>query len=120
MAIAYIATSASIFSLHKKAQAGHFHLRGGWLIPSLGVIFSVYLITQCTILQIALGLALLLAGLPIYIKYSPKREITELKERLLSRESMLRWAHAQEERFLAHVVSHIKKVYRRVAGKKLT
>ena len=118
MATAYVATSASIFSLHRKSRAAHFHLRGGMLIPSLGVIFSLYLITQCTITQIALGLALLLAGLPIYVKYSPKEEIAELKEKLLSRESMLRLAYGQEERFLAHVFRHIKRFYRRITGKK--
>jgi APA family basic amino acid/polyamine antiporter len=120
MAIAYVATSASIFSLHRKSQTAHFHLRGGMLIPSLGVIFSLYLITQCTITQIALGLVLLLAGLPIYVKYSPKKEIAELKERLLSRESMLRFAYNQEERFLAHGLRHIKRFYRRIIGKKPT
>jgi APA family basic amino acid/polyamine antiporter len=120
MAIAYVATSASIFSLHRKSQADHFHLRGGMLIPSLGVIFSLYLITQCTITQIALGLVLLLAGIPIYVKYSPKKEITELKEKLLSRESMLRFAYNQEERFLAHGLRHIKRFYRRIIGKRPT
>jgi len=120
MAIAYVATSASIFSLHRKSQADHFHLRGGMFIPGLGIIFSLYLITQCTITQIALGLALLLAGLPIYVKYSPKKEIAELKEKLLSREYTLQWAYHQEEKFLAHVVHHIKRWYRRIAGKKQT
>jgi len=120
MAIAYVATSASIFSLHGKSSVAHFHLRGGFLIPSLGVIFSVYLITQCTLTQILLGLALLLAGLPIYVKYSPRKEIAELKEKLLSRESTLRWAYGQEERFLAHMLHHIKKFYRRVTGNKQT
>jgi APA family basic amino acid/polyamine antiporter len=120
MAIAYFATSASIFPLHKKGQVDHFHLRGGWLIPSLGIVFSLYLITQCTIAQIMLGLALLMAGLPIYIVYSPKKEIAELKEKLLSREYTLRWAYDQEERFLAHVIRHIKRFYKRVAGKKPT
>jgi amino acid transporter len=118
MAIAYVATSASIYPLHKKGQAGHFHLRGGWLIPSLGVVFSLYLITQCTITQIGLGLALLLAGLPIYVRYSPKKEITELKEKLLSRESVIRRARGLEERFLAHLIYHIKRFYRKMASKK--
>jgi APA family basic amino acid/polyamine antiporter len=120
MAIAYVATSASIFSLHRKSQATHFHLRGGMLIPGLGVIFSLYLITQCTITQIALGLALLLAGIPIYVKYSPKKEIAELKEKLLSRESVLRLAYGQEQRFLAHMLLHIKRFYRRITGKNQT
>ena len=110
MAIAYVATSASIFSLRKKGAKAHFHLRGGLFIPSLGIIFSIYLITQCTLLQIALGLVLLSIGVPIYIKYSPKKEIAELKESLLSRGSMIRRAYNQEERFLAHVLLHVKQI----------
>jgi len=120
MAFAYMATSASIFSLRRKHLESQFHLRGGWLIPSLGVIFSFYLMTQCTLTQIALGLILISVGVPIYIKYSPKKEIAELKETLLSRESIMKRARHQEERFLAHVLMHIKRSYRRAEGKKQT
>jgi amino acid transporter len=120
MAIAYVATSASIFSLRRKGVRAQFHLRGRWLIPSLGVIFSLYLITQCTLPNIALGLILLSLGIPIYIKYSPKKEVAELKQALLSRESILERAYIQEERFLAHVLRHIKRFYRRISGKKQT
>jgi hypothetical protein len=87
-------------------------------IPILGVIFSLYLITQCNFTQIVLGIVLLFVGVPIYIKYSPKKEIAELKEALISRESILRTAHSQEERFLAHVLKHIKNFYRRRIRKK--
>lgn len=120
MAIAYVATSASIFSLRKKHPKVQFRLKGGWLIPALGIIFSLYLITQCTLTQIALGLILLAVGLPIYIKYSPKKEITELKEALLSPENTLRRAYNEEERFLAHFLRHIKRLYRRIKGKQPT
>jgi hypothetical protein len=61
---------------------------------------------------------LLLAGVPIYVKYSPKKEVSELKEALLSRESMMKRAYSQEERFLANVLRHIKRLYRRIATKK--
>jgi amino acid transporter len=118
MAIAYVATSASIFSLRRKGVKAQFHLRGGLLIPSLGVIFSLYLITQCTFTQIALGLLLLSVGVLIYIKYSPKKEIAELKNELLSRESIIKRAYNQEERFLAHILMHIKRFYRRITKKK--
>jgi amino acid transporter len=118
MAIAYLATSASIFSLRKKGIKAQFHLRGGLLLPCLGVVFSFYLITQCTLTQIALGLVMLFVGVPIYIKYTPKKEVAELKEALLSRESILRRAYNQEERFLAHLLAHIKRLYRRVRSKK--
>ena len=118
MAIAYVATSASIFSLRRKGAKAQFHLRGGWLIPVLGIVFSLYLITQCSLTQIVLGLILLSVGVPIYIKYSPKKEITELKETLLSSESAMKRAYNQEERFLAHALKHVKRAYRRLTKKK--
>jgi APA family basic amino acid/polyamine antiporter len=120
MAIAYVATSASIFSLRKKGLEPKFQLKGGLLIPSLGVIFSLYLISQCTITQITTGLVLLLIGIPIYVKYSPKKEMAELKKLLLSRDSILKRAYRQEQRFLAHMLRHMKRGYRKITGKKQT
>ena len=119
MAIAYLATSTSIFALHRKVVKPEFR-PGGWWIPSLGIAFSIYLITQCSFTQIALGLILLSAGVPIYIKYTPKKEIAELKETLLSRESVVRRVYSQEERFLAHALMHLKKLYRKTASRKQT
>jgi amino acid transporter len=119
MAIAYLATSASIFSLRRHLKP-RFQLRGDSVIPILGMAFSLYLISQCTLTQITAGLILLLIGVPIYVKYSPKREITELKEPLLSRDSVLRRAYTQEGRFLAHALRHLKTVYRKITGKKPT
>jgi len=63
---------------------------------------------------------LLLVGVPIYVKYSPKKEIAELKQALLSREAVLKRVHEEEQRFLAHALQHVKHFYRRVAGKKQT
>ena len=117
MAFAYAATGASTFFLQRKSTKVHFNLRS-LVIPILGVIFSVYLITQCSFSQIALGLILLFVGVPIYIKYSPKKEIAELKEALMSPENILKRAHAQENTFLAHVLKHIKNLYRRRIAKK--
>ncbi len=108
MAVAYPATSASVFSL-KKSMKPKYHLRGGLAVPSLGIIFSLFLISQCTIVQIAIGLALLAIGVPIYVKYSPKKEMTELKEVLLSRDSTLRRAYRQEGRFLAHALGYLER-----------
>jgi Tfp pilus assembly protein PilE len=84
------------------------------------VILSLYLISQCRIDQIAIGSVLLLIGIPIYIKYSPKKEMTDLKKALLSRESILERAYKQEEKFLAHLLRHIKRLYRKIAGKRQT
>ena len=120
MAIAYVATCASIFPLRKKVPKPKFHVRGGLLTPILGVTFSIYLLSQCTITQIVTGLILLLVGIPIYVKYSPKKEMTELKEALLSEDSILTRAYRQEQRFLAYLLRHMKRAYRRFSGKEQT
>jgi amino acid transporter len=112
MAVAYVATSASIYTLRKRHTA-KFNLPGGLTIPILAAAFSIYLITQCNLTQIGLGLMLLLTGMPIYVKYSPKKEIAELKQVLLNRQNILKRLDNQEHVFLAHVLRHIKKLYRK-------
>jgi amino acid transporter len=113
LAIAYAATCAATYSLRRKGMKAQFQLKGGILISALGIVFSIYLITQCTLIQMALVLALLLLGVLMYIKYSPRKEITELKQALLSPEASMKRAQRQEERFIAHVLRHIKHFYRR-------
>jgi amino acid transporter len=117
MAIAYLATSASIFHLKKNLER-RSRLQGGPVIPILGIVFSLFLISQCTIVEITTGLTLLIVGIPIYVKYSPKREMAELKEALLSRDSLLRSAYRQEGRFLAHALRHLRRIYARIAGER--
>jgi hypothetical protein len=54
------------------------------------------------------------------VKYSPKKEMTELKNALLSREATLRRAYRQEQRFLANLLRYLKRLYRKATGKKQT
>jgi amino acid transporter len=117
MAIAYVATSASTYALRQNHQA-QFHLKGGLVIPALGAAFSIYLISQCSLTQIGLGILLLAVGVPIYIKYTPKKEVGELKRALINRENILKRAYDTEHLFLAHLLRHIKKLYRKIRQKK--
>jgi basic amino acid/polyamine antiporter, APA family len=118
LAIAYLATSASVFPLRKKNLVlGAVYGKRNMLIPVLGVVFSVYLITQCSLTQIAIGVLLLLVGIPIYIKYSPKRELTEAKQLLVSEPNIFRRIYHQEHVFLAHLLHHIRKILRKAPGK---
>lgn len=120
MAASYFATSISVFFLRKKIKQSSFHLKGGVVIPILGAGFSLYLITQCAPIQIILGLVLLLVGVPIYVIYSPKKELTDLKSKLISKEAVLKRAYRQEGTFLAHLLRHVKRAYRRRAKKEQT
>ncbi|WXG43724.1 MAG: APC family permease [Promethearchaeati archaeon SRVP18_Atabeyarchaeia-1] len=118
LGVAYLATSASVFSLRRKHRRPSFRIRGGRVIPVLGVIFSLYIISQCSVSQILLGLALIVVGIPIFAKYAPKKELRELKAELLSPRAFMERARRQEKRFLAHLLAHVKHLYRRIAGKK--
>jgi len=118
LAIAYLATSASVFPLRKKNPVPNVvYGKSKMVIPVLGIVFSAYLITQCGLTQIAIGVLLLLVGIPIYIKYSPKKELTEVKQSLISEQNIFRRIYRQEHVFLAHVLHHLRKFFRRITGK---
>jgi APA family basic amino acid/polyamine antiporter len=118
LAIAYLATSASVFPLRKKNLGSNVaYGRRNMVIPVLGIVFSAFLITQCTLTQIIIGVLLLLIGIPIYIRYSPKKELTEVKQSYLYSQNIFRRVYRQEHTFLAHVLHHLIQWYRRVARK---
>jgi basic amino acid/polyamine antiporter, APA family len=83
----------------------------------VGIIFSAYLITQCTLTQIAIGVLLLVVGIPIYIKYSPKHELADVKKSFLSEQNIFRRIYREEHVFLAHVIYHLGEYYRRLRRK---
>ena len=116
LAIAYFATCASVFPLRKKEN----HIARGkrkLLIPATGIVFSAFLITQCSLYQILVGVVLLAIGIPIYIRFSPKKELTEVKQMLLSEPRIFRRIYRQEHVFLAHVLLHLKELYKMLTGK---
>ena len=117
LAIAYLATSAAVFPLRKINPVPHVYSKSKMVIPVLGIVFSAYLVTQCSLSQIAIGVSLLLMGIPVYIKYSPKKELTEIKQGFVSRQRIFRRIYRQEQVFLAHVLLHLRNFLRRITGK---
>ena len=89
------------------------------IIPALGIIFSIFLITQCSLEQITIGILLLLVGVPVYVFASPKKESTEIRNALLSRQATLKRIYNQERVFPAHLMMHIKSAYRKVGRKRI-
>ena len=108
----------AVFPLRKKNPVPNVvYRKRNMVIPVLGVVFSVYLITQCSLSQIAIGIVLLAVGIPIYIKYSPKKELAEAKKLLVSEPNILRRIYRQEHVFLSHLIYHIGEYYRRMMRK---
>ena len=116
LAIPYFATSLSIFSLRKKNLKPGHGVMGGRAVPILGAVFSVFLITQCTVEQIILGIVLILVGIPIYAKYAPKKALPE-KSEFYSKSSIFKRMEREEHKLVAHLLLHIKNLYRRLARK---
>jgi amino acid transporter len=113
LSLAYLATCVSAFFLGKshgmKAQRSH----GNRLVILLGILFSILLMTQVNGNQILISMILLAIGVPVYVLFSPKKEMTTLKQDYLSREAILERAYHQGEVYLANVVRHVKwRIYR--------
>jgi APA family basic amino acid/polyamine antiporter len=109
----YILTCMSVFPLRRKYGKG---TRIPWVIPVLGVIISLYIMSQSNLTQIITGLILIALGIPIYWKYSPKKEIKSVIMEITSREVFLRrWIRAREV-FLGYLLRRLINLIRRVRG----
>jgi hypothetical protein len=72
--------------------------------------------TQITQQQILISLVLLAAGVPVYVYFSPKKELLDLKEAYLSEEAILKRSYRQERVFLAYVLNRLKLLIYRNRG----
>ena len=108
LSFAYLATCVSAALLERKYARKPVGIWQRTLLPSLGVIFSLFLMTQVSPQQILVSVLLLAVGVPVYVFFAPKKEQHELKEAFLSRDAILERTYHQGEIFLANVVRHIK------------
>jgi amino acid transporter len=108
LSLAYLATCASAFFLGKSHGAKTHSSHGNRLVILLGILFSILLMTQVNGNQILISTILLAVGIPVYVLFSPKKEMAVLKQDYLSREAILERAYHQGEIYLANVVRHAK------------
>jgi len=114
LSFVYLATCLSTLRLERKNPEVAKTLRFKLVIPIVGAAFSLLLILLVDVTQILTSLLLLAVGIPIYLFFSPKKELSDLKAKFLSREAILMRAATQRTRFLAHPLHHLKLyIYRR-------
>jgi basic amino acid/polyamine antiporter, APA family len=118
MLFSYLVTCISVFPLRKKLGRG---LKLPWFIPILGIIITVYIMAQCTYNQIITGVVLIVMGIPIYVKYAPRTEIQTVKKDIeLCRgycKTCVRFCCRRlpsQEPFLAHVLWHLRRFYKKI------
>ena len=107
MAFVYLVTSAVVIPLEEMHQEYKKKLKGSRVMAILGVLFSLYILTQVTLTAIFYAVILLAIGVPIYVYFIPKQEIKELKEEFLSRSAILSRAYSHSEVFLGHFIKTI-------------
>jgi APA family basic amino acid/polyamine antiporter len=113
LSFAYLATCVSAIFLERKHGKKAYSSKGNKIVILLGIAFSFLLMTQVNPQQIFIATILFAIGLPVYVIFSPKKELTELKSKYLSRGAILERAYHQGEVYLANVVRHVKlRIYR--------
>lgn len=110
----YLITCISVFPLQKKFTGG---IRLPRVIPLLGVVISIYMMTQCAPIQIIIGGALIFLGIPVYIRYSPGKEIAAVRREIIRREGIFARRLRSEQRFLARFLILVRKLVKRVYNK---
>lgn len=114
LSFSYLATSISAALLAKRLPDKVKNMRGRFVIPFAGASFSLLLMFMVDPLLILVSAVLLVVGIPIYVFFSPKEELREIRESFLSRDAVLRRAYEQGERFLAYPVRRVKwAIYKR-------
>jgi amino acid transporter len=108
LSFAYLATCVSSYFLEKKHSGKSGSSLVNRLVIVFGVAFSVLLMTQVNAQQVLVAMILFAVGVPVYIFFAPKKDITLLKHEYLSRNAILERAYHQGEVYLANVIRHVK------------
>jgi amino acid transporter len=110
----YLITCLSVFPLKKKYSGG---IGLPWVFPVIGVLISIYMMTQCSVNQIIIGLLFMASGVPIFIKYSPGEEIKSVKKDMeLGRGIFAHWLRARDI-FLAHFFRRLVKLIWKISSR---
>jgi APA family basic amino acid/polyamine antiporter len=114
----YLLTCLSVFPLRKNLGGG---IKLPKIIPVLGIIIIIYMITQTAPNQILIGTILILLGIPIYLKYAPKTQIKTVKRDIELCKGYCKTCVRtccrrlpSQEPFLAHVIWHLRNFVKRI------
>lgn len=116
LSFVYLSTCISALFLVRRHPETAYRLKVRPWVCVLGAGLSLLLMVLVDPMQILISLILLGVGVPIYTFFSPRKELTEVKDAFLSPENVARRAYHQSRRFLAYPVVLVRVLYYRVAG----
>ncbi|HNQ33716.1 MAG TPA: amino acid permease, partial [Methanoculleus sp.] len=111
LAFSFLLTCFALIVLRDDNAA---HLRGQHILPLAGIGVCLFLLFSTTMLDKVAGVLVILAGIPVYLFYSPKQDIRHLKALFLSEEAVLRRRLEAKETYLANLLDIIRTVSRKI------
>jgi amino acid transporter len=109
-AFAFLLTCLALIVLKKKKT---YHLHGQRILPWIGIVICLFLIYSTTFYDKIIGIFILLIGIFLYVVFSPKTDIHHLKTLFYSEEAIFLRRMQQKERFLAHFLEIIHRIYKK-------
>ena len=121
LAFAFLLTCLALLVLGRRKHTKKLH--GQRILPIIGIIICLYLITMyllgSTVLVIKIiGILFIFLGIPLYVFFSPKTDIHHLKSLFLSEEAVLLRQFQRTNRFLSHFLVHLHQWYQKILSKK--
>ena len=116
MAFAFLLTCLSLLVLRRESEKG---LPGQHLLPLIGSLICLYLLFSTSTFDKIAGTILILVGIPIYVFFSPKVEMSTMKKFFFSEEAIFARRLQREERFLANFIQLVYRAYRKIYNRRL-
>lgn len=108
LAFSFILTSLALLVLKKDKNKTFY---GQTTLPILSIIICIYLLYFTSLYSKIIGAIVLLLGIPIYIFFSPKADMYNLKKVFISEESVLLRNLEKKEKFLANFLRLLNVIY---------
>jgi amino acid transporter len=107
MAFSFLLTCLAATVLSRGKKVG---LRGEGTLPWIGMGICLFLLASTSFSDKLIGTLVILAGIPLYVFFSPKTDIHHLKELFTSEEAIFARRMARQRRFLANLVRILHRI----------
>jgi basic amino acid/polyamine antiporter, APA family len=111
LAFAFLLTCFSLIILTRDTEK---QLIGQKVLPWVGVMICIYLLYSTSLFDKVVGGFIILAGVAVYVFFSPKQDIHHLKNLFVSEEAIFVRAMAKRERFLGNFMLLLYRGYQRM------
>jgi len=115
MAFSFLLTCFALIVLKKNEETS---LHGQTILPLSGIGICLFLIASTGFIDKIAGVLVILAGVPIYVYFSPKQDILHLKRLFLSEEAVFFRALETHEQLLANAVGLVREIAKKVKGER--